>query len=106
MDIRITTQFLTDIGITLSDDDYAALADHIETTLHERVVTEVTELLEDDQLEALRQLGANDDDTMYTWLLDALPQLPDIVEDEVRILLAEIAENADGFQPANDIAHR
>ncbi len=89
--------FLTDLGIILTDEDYQALAKHFETTLHERVINEIIEELNPDQAEELATLQNSDDATVQQWLQANVPDLADIVSDEVDILLGEIAENSEGI---------
>ncbi len=93
----ITKQFLSDIGVTMSDEDAASLEEHFETTLHDRVVEEVVAGMTPDQTEELMRLRSSDDDTLYDWLRQTVPDMADIVTDEIDILLGEIAEQADGL---------
>ena len=96
----ITKQFLSDIGVTLNEADYQSLEAHFETTLHDRVIEEVVAELTPEQAEELVRLRSGDDDTLYTWLQQEVPQMADIVTDEVDILLGEIAEQADDLGTA------
>ena len=96
----ITRQFLSDIGVTISDEEYALLEEHFETTLHERVISEVVEELTPEQAEELVRLRSGDEDTLYAWLQQEVPQMADIVSDEIDILLGEIAEQADALNAA------
>ncbi len=88
--------FFASIGIELDDAEYQALAAHFDSTLHERVVNEIVEGLTPEQAAELANLG-DDDERVNQWLIDNVPDLQDIVQDEVDILLGEIAEDSDQF---------
>jgi hypothetical protein len=94
----LTPEFLQEIGLELDQETYASLAEHTETTLHERVIAEVVEELSPEQAEELASLQGTDDETIQRWLIDNVPDLQDIVADEVDILLGEIAESSEAIQ--------
>ncbi|QQS21562.1 hypothetical protein IPM09_03480 [Candidatus Saccharibacteria bacterium] len=89
--------FLADLGIELSETDYQALSEHFENTLHERVINEIVEELTPEQAEELAHLQEASDDQLQQWLVANVPDLQDIVSDEVDILLGEIAENSENI---------
>lgn len=94
----ITKALLDSAGISVKPEDEATLLDHLNTTLQERVGLEITDSLDDEQLEALATLQENGGaEAVQQWLTDNVPELGDIVKDEIDILLGEIAENADGI---------
>lgn len=93
----LTRDFLTDLGIQLDDANYQALAEHFETTLHERVIAEIVEELTPEQAEELANLKGGDEATVQQWLTENVADLPEIVADEVDILLGEIAENSEAI---------
>jgi hypothetical protein len=96
MDLYITKEMLTNAGITVAPNEEDALLDHLNETLEERVGLEITDSLDDQQLEALAALQEQDDPTaIQRWLTENVPELQDIVKDEIDILLGELAENAD-----------
>lgn len=98
MDQLITKEHLDAVGITVAPDEEAALLDHLNETLEERVGLEVADSLNDDQLEALATLQEQDDpQAVRQWLTDNVPELQEMVNDERDILLGEIAENAAGI---------
>lgn len=90
----LTKQFLDDIGVELDNATFESLAEHAETTLHERVIQEISEELTVEQAEQLTKLAGGDDATLQNWLVENVPDLQEIVSDEVDILLGEIAENS------------
>lgn len=91
----LTREFLASIGVELDDDSYGALAAHFETTLHERVVEQVVAELTPEQAAQLAQMHQADDPALYPWLQANVPDLGDIVADEVDILLGEVAEDSE-----------
>lgn len=93
----ITKQLLDEAGIDLSDQNVDTLIAHLNQTLEERVGTEITESLNDDQLKALLDVQeTGNDEAVGAWLEQNVPELQEITQDEIDILLGELAENADG----------
>ena len=91
----LSREFLEQLGIQLDDQNYAALSDHFETTLYERVVAEIGEELTPEQAAELASLQSADDATIQQWLTANVPEVQDIVADEIDILLGDIAENSE-----------
>ncbi|MDB5165346.1 MAG: hypothetical protein JWM00_236 [Candidatus Saccharibacteria bacterium] len=93
----ITKELLDEYGIELGDQDVAALLAHLNTTLEERVGMEITESLSEDQLKALLTVQeSGNDEAVGAWLEQNVPELQEITQDEIDILLGELAENAEG----------
>lgn len=90
----ITEEVLEQIGITPT----AELLEHLNNTLQERVGAEITEALDDTQLEELVELQqtATTED-VKAWIENHVPEIEQIRQDNVDVLLSEIAENADGL---------
>lgn len=96
MEAIITKQLLTSAGITIPADQEQTFIEHLNRTLQERIGTEITDSLEDTQLEELVELQQSDNEAaVQAWLKTNVPELEDIVKDEIDILLGEIAENTD-----------
>lgn len=91
----LSREFLEQLGIQLDDQNYAALSAHFETTLYERVIAEIGEELTPEQAAELANLQSADDTSIQQWLTTNVPELQDIVSDEIDILLGEIAENSE-----------
>lgn len=92
----ITKQLLDDLGVTMSDQNREILSEHFETTLDNRVVNEIAEELDDDQLDqlnAMREQGT--DEELAAWLKQNVTDLKEIIDDETAILLGELAEGSD-----------
>lgn len=87
-----TQDFLTNLGVSLSLEEQQALSNYTEEVLRERVIEEVIDSLEEGQAEQLSSLA---DDSLQEWLALNVPELQSIVQDEVDILLGELAEQAD-----------
>jgi len=91
----ITEEFLKEIGVNLSPEETALLSDHFETTLHERTFQEVVNTLNEEQANELTAMADRDDPAISDWLLANVPELPEIVQDEIDILLGELVEGRD-----------
>ena len=92
----LSKQFLNTLGIELDDASSEASSQHFEDTLNSRVIEEIIDILEDDQLEQLTALRDNgDDEALQNWLVENVSDLSEIIQDEVAILLGEIVENSD-----------
>ena len=95
IDFKLHKQFLTNLGVNLTDDELTVLAEHIESTLSERVIDEIVLLLDDDQAAELASLKGADNSIVESWLDQNVTDLKEIIEDEVDIMLSELAESAD-----------
>ena len=94
----ITRQLLADIGVQLDDAAYAQFSQQYEAELDTRIVNEIVEELDAEQLQELTRFkDAGDDEGLQQWLLTNVPDLDKIVEEEMAILLGEIAENSELF---------
>lgn len=92
----ITKALLDEAGIDLSGKDIDTLLAHLNQTLEERVGTEITESLDDTQLNELLEVQENgSDEEVGSWLDKNVPELQEITQDEIDILLGELAESAD-----------
>ena len=97
----ITKELLDKFGIELGDQDETSLLDHLNATLEERVGTELTESLDDDKLKELIDLQEKaTDEEVGAWLDTNIPELQQITQDEIDILLGELAENTDNITEA------
>lgn len=91
----LTKEFLESIGINLDDAAFAAFAEHFDTTLQERIISDIIDELDDEQLAQMEQLKDSDGDQLWHWIQTNVTDLSDIIQEEVDILLGDIAENAD-----------
>ena len=93
----LSKQLIQDLGIELSEQDYASLSEHFETTLQERVINEITMELSPEQAQELATMQSTSDEDLLAWLQANVPDLAEIVSDEVDILLGELAENSEAI---------
>ncbi len=94
----ITRELLDEFGISLEGQDEATFLQHLNDTLEERIGAEITESLDDDQLKALLDLQENGtDEEVGAWIQQNVPELQQITQDEIDILLGEVAENSDAI---------
>lgn len=92
----ITVELLESLGVKIDPTTQTQLIAHLNETLEERVGTEITESLTDDQLAELVSLQEkSDDEAVNTWLTAHVPELGDIIQDEIDILVGELNENSD-----------
>lgn len=97
----ITEDMLNELGIDLTDQDKETLLTHLNDTLKERIGVEITESLTDEQLKELLSLQESaDDEAINQWLEQRVPDLEDIVRDNIAILLSELTKNTDGTDTA------
>lgn len=97
MDVLLDKKFLNELGVVLDDDAYSAFSEHYEDHLRERVVDEITSELDETQLAELHSFETKSDEELQEWLKTNVPQLKEIIEDEVAILLGDIAEDSRKF---------
>lgn len=97
----ITLEAITSLGINLEGQDIDALLTHLNETLEERVGTEITDSLDDEKLNALLKLQETaTDEEIGSWLSQNVPELQQITQDEIDILLGELSENTNAINSA------
>jgi hypothetical protein len=84
---------INELGIEMSDQDFALLSEHFDTTLRTRVTQELVAELSPEQAEQLSQMQNVSDDQLLQWLQANVHNFRDIVSDEIDILLGELADN-------------
>lgn len=93
----LSPTLLAELGINLSERDYALLAEHFETTLNERVINEIVLDLTPEQAQGLADLENASDEAILAWLKSNVSDIAEVVADEIDILLGEIAENSEAI---------
>lgn len=94
-DQYINETTLQNFGIAIGDADKASLLARLNDELQERIGSEVTAMLDDTKLEELVALQENGtDEQVGDWLGRNVPELDEIVSDEIDILLGELAESS------------
>jgi len=97
----ITRELLEQAGINLENKDIDALLAHLNQELEERVGAEITASLSDEQLKEMLDIQEHaTEDQLVDWMTENVPELDQITQDEVDIILGELAENADGLNDA------
>lgn len=92
----ITKDSLKALGINISDEDSTSLIAQLNTTVEERVGAEITEQLDDEQLKELLKLQETaSDEVIGKWIAERVPDFEQIVQDNIDIVIGELAENAD-----------
>lgn len=91
----LTKQFLQSLDIELDDQTFEAFDEHFEATLQQRVIDAIIDTLDEQQLEQLAALRDQDESAMQAWLQANVPDLSYIVQDEIDILLGDVAEDSD-----------
>jgi hypothetical protein len=96
----VTKAQLNSIGINLPEDQMQALIQHAEDTINSQIGEEIVESLDDDQLKELVQMQDNDApaEEIDAWIRARVPEYDEIIEDNVAIVLGELADNSDAIQ--------
>ena len=83
-------------AIDLGDNYYVTT--EVDVIGNKRIVNEIVDELDTEQLRELTRFKDNSDDAgLQRWLIENVPDLDKIVEEEMAILLGEIAENSELF---------
>ena len=96
----VTKAQLNSIGINLPEDQMQALIQHVEDTINSQIGEESVESLDDEQLKELVQMQDNDvpAEEIDAWIRERVPEYDEIIEDNVAIVLGELANNSDAIQ--------
>lgn len=90
----ITKDSLLAHGINLDGRDVDALLDHLNDTLEERVGSEITESLNDTQIQTLVEMQEKaTDEEIGEWLTQNVPDFTQIIQEEIDSILDEFAED-------------
>lgn len=95
-DSIVLSDFLQSLDISLDNNSYNELVSSFENSLMSNVTDSIADQLDDNQLLQLKSLLDNqNDEALQSWLVNNVPNLKEIVQDEVDILLGDIAEKND-----------
>lgn len=101
MDQYITEKNLQAFGIDLQGQDQESLLTHLNEELQERVGTEIAAMLDDTKLKELLDMQETaSGEEVGDWLVQNVPELQQIVEDEIDILMGELADSTDTINKA------
>ncbi len=94
----VTKQMLTDLGINVPNEDAESLLTHLNEKIEEMIGTEITDALDDTQLEELIKLQDDgSDDEIGEWIAKHVPDYQEIVQDNIDIALGEMVDKADNI---------
>ena len=94
----VTLETLQSFGIKVDEATADSLLQHINETVEERIGTEITESLTDEQLKELLALQDNGtEDQVGEWIAQHVPEYGQIIQDNIDITLGEVAENSDNI---------
>ena len=92
----ITKESLLAAGIDLEGQDVESLLIEVNTTLEERVGSEITESLTEAQLKTLIDMQEKaTDEEIGEWLSKNVPEFERIVQEEIDTILDELADSQD-----------
>lgn len=91
----IDQEFLNSIGIELDEQALQSFDEHFQATLRGRILEEIVAELTPAQAEELATMENASDAKLQQWLAANIPDLQEIVSDELDILLGEVAESAE-----------
>jgi len=92
----ITEANLIEMGIELSDEKMASLLEHLNQELNERVGTALLQELDDEQIDEYNEFAKTaNEDQVGEWLSSKIPEFTQIIQDEIDVMLGDIAEKAD-----------
>lgn len=91
MNDYITQADLEVAGLALPEDQIAAFLADANKTLAERIGAEITDSLTEEEVDQMIDVQqAGDEVALQAWLIEHVPELNEIVQDEVDILLGEL----------------
>ena len=94
----ITAETLINLGINIPEAQLTETLIHLNNLLEERIGAEIASSLTDEELVELTTLQENNDEAAVSaWLSANVPELQDIAQDELNILLDEVAKNEDAL---------
>jgi hypothetical protein len=92
----ITQSTLEALDVDLAGEDIEGLLEYLNETLQERISAAITTSLSDDQLKTLLTMQESaSDEALGIWLEENVTGMPEIVQTETDILMAEILEEDD-----------
>lgn len=94
MSALLSRDFLARVGVVVDDITYDLLSDHYAHTLNRRVMKRVVDSLDDSGAQELSRIDTTQDDTLRKWLEVHVPSLGTIIDEEIGILLGEIADRS------------
>ncbi len=92
----VDLETLRSIGVALEGEELNALLEHINEKIETAIGEEVIEELDDEQLKEMAQLEeTSTDEELAVWIAQHVPVYKEIVEDNIAIVLGDLAESSD-----------
>lgn len=91
----LTLEFLNGIGVDMDEATFQAFSKHFDETLHERVNNRIIPTLTKEQLSELAGMRQTTSDEVWQWLQANVPNLGEIVKQEVDATLADVVRSSD-----------
>lgn len=93
MNNRITPSTLLSLGVDPGTDDIDALVDKLNQKLELLVGDEIIESLTEGDVQTLVDMqDTASDEELSTWIADHVPDYPEIIQDNIDIVLGDFAE--------------
>ena len=91
---KITKESIESLGLDFGNQDLDALVEQINAKLNKLISDEITEELDSQSYNILLEMGktANKDE-IFTWLKQNIPEFDQIVQDNIDIVLGDLADN-------------
>jgi hypothetical protein len=98
MEPLITPALLASTGINIPEDQVDDYLEHMNDQLAERIGESIIESLDEETVEKLAEMQESaTDEELNTWMQANIPQLSDIIQQEIEIILGDAAENSDAI---------
>lgn len=97
-DYTIEESVLVEMGINLKENEMIAFLERINNELNDRVGTELLEELSIEKIDEYNVFAQTADPMQIgQWLYDEIPEFNEIIQDEIDIMLGDIAEDVEGI---------
>jgi hypothetical protein len=93
--INLDKEFLSTIGVEMTDEHYRVFLEHVDETLYTRIEDSIVRSLPPELVHELAELRNSDSETIWEWLIGNVPNLSEIIKTEVDAMLAEIVRSSD-----------
>lgn len=91
----LSKEFLHELGADMDDQTFQAFSDHFDHSLHQRIIDAIMHDLTPDQVAQVGNLKDTDSDQVWAWLQANVPNLGEIVKQEVDKTLADVVRSSD-----------
>lgn len=88
-------QLLKELDIQFDNVTAEEFSRHFHETLYSNVVSRISKALNAEQMEELSALRKQDKNLAWEWIKVNIPDLKSIIQEEIYMLIGDVAENAD-----------